>query len=819
METIKSRIPAMFINPILIAVSVLIYLLLLRLFFPIFNGAAFVFSLVPAAFAGWISGKNTGVFTAFVILILNYLLAPSSPPASLSLLMQSLPIDIAVVGIGGLTGWLGNRFRNNKMISEELTKENITLAKKIREQLLNEEKLKVTRDRCTSMIENINEVIFQLDENNRWSFLNPAWTNLTGFSVEESLGTEPADYLHPDEKEKSMLFFSQIIKKDKPDSILISRFLTKQKTYKWVEVHCKRALENDLKTTGVFGTLKDYTEIKQTEEALKLNARFEKLIATISTAFINIPLTKIDQGISAALKVIGMFFNVDRSYLFFCSENEHTYIKSHEWIGNEVTRSIIKSQKMGSASLSYLEEKLTSFETVYIPDVEQLPDEIVLLKKILQRSKLKSLVILPLIYSNELIGFLGFDAILHKREFSKESLQLLKVIADIFANAYQNKKREEKIVSLNQALESRVVQRTSQLEKANEELMIEILERTKIQTALEESEIRYRTLFESNPYPMWVYEKDSLNFLTVNDMAMRIYGYSKDEFLAMNVKDIYPQSELPAALEYLSKPQPKVHVAGIWKHVRKDGSFIDTEIISHSITFGEKDARLVLALDVTERIKAEKLLQDSLAEKEIMIKEIHHRVKNNLQIISSLLTLQAEFIKDESSRGYFNDSQNRVKSMAIIHEKLYQTRDFANIDIKDYVSNLTLSLFKAYNINTKLIEVDVEISNILLDVDTAIPCGLIINELVSNSLKYAFSDGRKGKMTIKLLPVEDDKLQLIVGDNGIGLPEDLESRETQSLGLTLVNILAKQLNGNLEKINNNGATFILTFLKPFKTRN
>ena len=301
-------------------------------------------------------------------------------------------------------------------------------------------------------------------------------------------------------------------------------------------------------------------------------------------------------------------------------------------------------------------------------------------------------------------------------------------------------------------------------------------------------------------------------------MAVESYGYSRDEFLAMTVKDIHPIDETPSTLEYLSTPYPTVHHAGIRKHVRKDGTLIDVEIISHSITFGEKEARLVLALDVTERIKAEKQLQDSLTEKEVMIKEIHHRVKNNLQIISSLLTLQAEFIKDESARGYFTDSQNRVKSMAIIHEKLYQTRDFAKIDIKDYVSNLTLSLFKAYNINVKMVEVDVEISNISLDVDTAIPCGLIINELVSNSLKYAFSDGRKGKMIVKLLPVGDDRLQLTVSDNGIGLPEDLELKETQSLGLTLVNILAKQLNGTLEIINKDGATFIMTFLKPFTTK-
>ena len=818
MTAIKSGIRDPKVKPVLIAVSVLLYLLFCKIFFTIFGEAVFILGLAPAAFAGWSYGEKSGILTAFLLLILNYFLFPSSNILVINKILHSIPLTAGAVGMGWMFGGFGRRFRQSQTESAELKEENATLKKLINERAQSEEELKNNSERYNSMIENIDEVIFQLDANNNLSFLNPAWTKLTGFSVSKSLGTPLTNYILPEEKGKSDLFLSQTRSEDHVDSKLIIRFLTNQKSYKWVEVNCKKFFDRQNQAAGVFGTLKDYSEIKQTEENLKSHARFERLIATISTAFINIPLTKIDQGITAALKVIGMFFNVDRSYLFLSSETQHTYIRTNEWIGHDVNRSIIKSQKMGSPSLRYFEQKLTSFETIYIPDVTQLPSEMLLLKKILQRSEIKSIVILPLIYSNELIGFIGFDAIKSKKEFTKESLQLLKVIADIFANAYQNKKREEKIISLNQELENRVVQRTSQLEKANEELMIEIIERTKVQTALEESETRYRSLFDSNPYPMWVYEKDTFRFLTINDMAVESYGYSRDEFLAMTVKDIHPIDETPSTLEYLSTPYPTVHHAGIRKHVRKDGTLIDVEIISHSITFGEKEARLVLALDVTERIKAEKQLQDSLTEKEVMIKEIHHRVKNNLQIISSLLTLQAEFIKDESARGYFTDSQNRVKSMAIIHEKLYQTRDFAKIDIKDYVSNLTLSLFKAYNINVKMVEVDVEISNISLDVDTAIPCGLIINELVSNSLKYAFSDGRKGKMIVKLLPVGDDRLQLTVSDNGIGLPEDLELKETQSLGLTLVNILAKQLNGTLEIINKDGATFIMTFLKPFTTK-
>ncbi|MFA6978891.1 MAG: PAS domain S-box protein [Ignavibacteriaceae bacterium] len=819
MESLKNKIPAIYLNPASIAVSILIYLLWGKLFFNVFNETTFFFALAPIIFAGWISGERTGVLTAFLLLILNHLFFPFPVDGNTGKFISLLPFSVAAIGAGWISGKFGERYKRSQADLNELNNEHADLKNQMFEQTLKEEELKRNSERGNLMMENISEVIFQIDSDNELTYLNPAWKKLTGFSIPESLGNPLGNYFHPEESEKVRQFFSHIKNKDQKETKLIVRFLTQQNIYKWVEINCKKMLDPQERTIGVFGTLKDYSEIKQTEENLKSNARFEKLIATISTAFINIPLSKIDQGITAALKVIGMFFNVDRSYLFLCSETEHTYVKTHEWIGNGVNRSIIKSQKMGSQSLSYFEEKLTSFETIYIHDVAQLSAETALLKKILQRSQIKSIVILPLIYSNELIGFLGFDAIQNTREFSKESLQLLKVIADIFANAYQNKKREEKIVSLNQELESRVTQRTIQLERANEELTSEIIEKTKVQSALEESEIRYRTLFESNPYPMWVYDCETFHFLTVNDMAIKNYGYSLDEFLNKTIQEIHPEEEIPSTLEYLSTPLPTIHRAGTWRHVKKDGTVIDVEIISHSITFGEKEARLVLALDVTERTKAEKQLQDSLAEKEIMIKEIHHRVKNNLQIISSLLTLQAEYIKDESARGYFNDSQNRVKSMAIIHEKLYQTRDFAKIDIKDYVSNLTLSLFKAYNINTNLVDIDVDISNISLDVDTAIPCGLIINELVSNSLKYAFSDGRKGKMVIKLLPVGEDKLQLTVSDNGLGLPVDLETKEAKSLGLTLVHILAKQLNGNVEVISKDGATFIVTFLKPFMAKN
>ena len=214
--------------------------------------------------------------------------------------------------------------------------------------------------------------------------------------------------------------------------------------------------------------------------------------------------------------------------------------------------------------------------------------------------------------------------------------------------------------------------------------------------------------------------------------------------------------------------------------------------------------RLVIsmAMDVTERKKAESQLKASLGEKEVLLKEIHHRVKNNLQIISSLLNLQAGYLQDNQAIELFQVSQSRIESMALIHEKLYQSKDLAQINLAEYIQDLVDSLFCSYEVRLKAIAVKLNIDDILVNLDTAIPCGLIINELVLNSLKHAFPSGKPGEIYISGMTSDsDNKFILIVGDNGIGLPPDFDFRNTESLGLQLVNILANQLEGTIAILN------------------
>ena len=207
--------------------------------------------------------------------------------------------------------------------------------------------------------------------------------------------------------------------------------------------------------------------------------------------------------------------------------------------------------------------------------------------------------------------------------------------------------------------------------------------------------------------------------------------------------------------------------------------------------------------DITERKQAEKQLQNNLKEKEIMIKEIHHRVKNNMQIISSLLSLQSSKIDDERISMILNESRSRIQSMSIIHEMMYQKQDFAQLDMKYYINKLIVSLTQLYFIDTGRINIINKCRNVKIDLNRAIPCGMIMNELISNTMKHAFPDKRKGEIEIKLQK-KSDKYYLSVRDNGIALPPDFKPSEAKTLGMTIISGLTEQLEGKLKIVQGDG---------------
>jgi PAS domain S-box-containing protein len=341
----------------------------------------------------------------------------------------------------------------------------------------------------------------------------------------------------------------------------------------------------------------------------------------------------------------------------------------------------------------------------------------------------------------------------------------------------------------------------------------DITERKRAEKELKESEQKYRTLFNSSPdYTILIGTNGKL--IDVNEAAQKAVGLSKEELIGKNFTKLglLLDEEMPSHMENVS------HILK-GKHIKPhESKFIDKNgEIRHAETYLtplEKDNEIyafnVISHDISERKKAEEGIKASLKEKELLLREIHHRVKNNLQIINSLLSLQTRYIKDEGTLNIFKESQNRVRSMAIIHEKLYNSSNLVKIDFEEYVKDLANNLFYTYKINPYNIKLNTDIDNILFDIETAIPCGLIINELVSNCLKHAFNGLNKGKINITLNQIGEE-FTLSVSDNGIGLPEDFNFTNTDSLGLLMINNLVKQLDGTIELDKNGGTTFKIIF--------
>lgn len=209
-------------------------------------------------------------------------------------------------------------------------------------------------------------------------------------------------------------------------------------------------------------------------------------------------------------------------------------------------------------------------------------------------------------------------------------------------------------------------------------------------------------------------------------------------------------------------------------------------------------------------VRSEQAIRQSLKEKEVLLQEVHHRVKNNLQMIWSLINMQVRQIHDDSARSALEECQRRVQAIALIHEQLYQSRNYARVPFSEYTRSLAANIFQATGVSPANVSLAIAVEDISLPVDKAIPCGLVLNELITNALKHAFPNGRKGTIRVELGKVPGNRLRLVVSDDGVGLPAGFDSRTAVSLGLHLVRMLTKQVDGELEVRTDGRTSFCVT---------
>jgi PAS domain S-box-containing protein len=329
----------------------------------------------------------------------------------------------------------------------------------------------------------------------------------------------------------------------------------------------------------------------------------------------------------------------------------------------------------------------------------------------------------------------------------------------------------------------------------------------------------FRLALEAAPTGMLLTDEDG-NITFANQHAEKLFGYSRDEIVGMRLEELIPQrfrtDHLVYSQQFTSNPQARAMGAGRALYgLRKDGVEVPVEIGLNPIHTPSGTFILSSILDITERRRSMQELEKRgaelmarLQERDVLLQEIHHRVKNNLQVISSLISMQARKLSDGAGREILAECRSRIEAIALIHEKLYQSRDYSRVPFSDYIRSLAQSVVNAADVDGVTLSFDVE--DIPLAVHQAIPCGLLFNELITNALKHAFK-GRTGGSIHVRFGRADDLLLLMVKDNGIGMVEAPQHAARHSLGLHLVGTLTEQLGGKLEISTDAGACISVRF--------
>ncbi|MBM3836967.1 MAG: PAS domain S-box protein [Verrucomicrobia bacterium] len=344
-----------------------------------------------------------------------------------------------------------------------------------------------------------------------------------------------------------------------------------------------------------------------------------------------------------------------------------------------------------------------------------------------------------------------------------------------------------------------------------------LAEHTRTIVALRESEERFRSAFDYAAIGMALVATNG-KWMKVNRSLGEIVGYAEGDFRSLYFHSLTHPEDVAnhqARMRSLLAGETGAFQMEA-RFIHRSGSVVWVFLSVSLLRDGKGKPLYFIAQiqNITERKRADEQVKSSLREKEVLLKEIHHRVKNNLQVISSLLRLQSGYVKDEAAKELFRESQNRVRFMALIHQKFYQSQDLARIDFNEYLLSLLAMLFRSYGALSGTVTLETHVDPIFLDIDTAIPVGLLVNELVSNSLKYAFPENRCGIIRIDFRAVGDEAFVLTLRDDGVGLPGEFDLDKVPTLGLRLVKILTSQLGGTLTFHRNGGTEFTVTFREP-----
>jgi PAS domain S-box-containing protein len=702
-----------------------------------------------------------------------------------------------------------------------------------------EKALQESERKLRLLAENMRDAVFIYDMNGRLQYVNPVVEKLTGYSMKEIHEQNFINYIHPEDEARMMKKWRELFK-SKSFFNEEFRIVTKNGQIKWSSSSWGPILDEQKNQVGVLGREADITEQKVAIEALwESEEKFRNL----------------------AEKLPNMIFINKKGRVVYANE------KCEEIMG-------YKREEIYSPDFDFFIMVAPEFQklinanfTKHRKDEDILPLEYALLTKEGKR--------IEAILTTKLIDYGGEKAILgivtditeskkaaRALEASEAELRALMAAMTDVILVFDMHGRYLKIPSTNPKLlykpapeligetlhevfpqaqadfflgYIRLALETQQpvnheycLSIGGEEIWFsgtvspmtedtviwvarDITNRKLAEKQLQASEAKYRGLLE-NVFDGVYQSTPEGKLLTANPAIVRMLGYeSEEELLVINARDLYLNSEDRDI--FARKIAEKGEVRNLELALkRKDGQsliVLENARIMHNER-GELYYEGTLT-DISDLKRADEQIKASLAEKEILLREIHHRVKNNMQIISSLLNLQASQMNDKNVLKMSKESQSRIRSMALVHEKLYRSQDLSRINFSDYIRSLTTHLFQFNQVNPNLIQLKMDLEDVFLDIQTAIPCGLILNELITNALKHAFPKNGGGEITVELHPGGDHASQMVVRDDGVGIPEDMDIQDPKSFGLQIVTMLVNQLEGNMEVQRKGGTNFKIVF--------
>jgi PAS domain S-box-containing protein len=750
----------------------------------------------------------------------------------------------------GVKGFLKKPLDKEKLfailreISEPtLLKEMISRGKLDRE--IVESALQESEKKYQTIFKNLNKAIFvfELSEDNipgRIVEVNDMAVRYLGYSKEELLNMTPHDFINKDFHKTYLHLLDEL--KEKHHLTFESEDITKDGKIIPVEVSTHLMTQKD--KTFVIAIVRDISKSKKYEEELLLHSYvLRNLHDSVIITDLNGNITYVNNSVVNTLhytkeQLIGKNISIlgeDKDIVSqneiientlnkghwhglvvnFTSEGEKIYYDSHTWVMHDRNKEPIALVGISHdiTSEKAKEEKLKESERKFRTLAENIPGT-VYIYEMCKDGKNRIMHYLGPGF-REMIGEkfskeINYDATTFFDYVHPDDYEGLQVAAEKalknnepLSYEYRMKSTEGNIIWIRSICRGMILKNGNTLWQG---VLINVSERKEAERQLKNNEAFSNALFEYNPVETIVVDKTGKivrynNSIEENRSRVPEIGdVMYKDFAAKHNIEMYN-----TLMSCIKNNKRKVFPDTVYRKGEKSEKHLHITIAPFP------EGAIITARDISRQVRAEKLLKKEIEQKELLIKEINHRVKNNFALVSSLLAIQQQNIEDKKVQDIFEEAQNRIQSIALVHKLLYNSENLAHIDFSTYITSLVRQLRGGFENKTGQITFDLDIQEVALNIAKAIPCGLIINELITNAFKHGLKDKETGTISVKMHSLDSNQVEFVVSNDGIPFPQDIDFRKTQTLGLQLVTSLVKQIDGNIELDKRKGTKFIITF--------